>query len=174
MHKLLFALIALGCMLSLTATAGDEIYRVVDENGNVIYTDQKPEDDADPLALPELNVLEGDSEGLPVVSRDGQLDPVEQKSMGFQIDRPADGEAITPANGMLQVTMEIAIDIPPTAEIVLVLDGEELEPVRSLEVSVPAPPPGEHELVAHLRTPAGRVLGTTETVHFTTVAAAGD
>jgi len=174
MHKPLFPLIALVWTISLTAAAGEEIYRVVDENGNVVYTDQKPEDDAEPVELPELNVLDDENGEAPIPPPDGGDSAGARESMQFVIEQPADGDEIAASGDVIEVVMDIAIDIPPTAEIVLILDGEELEPVRSLELAISAPPPGEHRLQAELRTPAGRVLGATETVRFTTVAAAGD
>jgi hypothetical protein len=169
MYKLLITTsILLTLLLALPAGAQD-IYRVVDENGNVTYTDKKPSDDAVPMELPELNVLEGEpGEGGDPLAQDGS------PSMNFRIEQPADNGLVEAAAGdQIDVVMGIAIEVPPTARIVLVLDGRELAPVRSLEASIPAPPPGEHRLYARLETPSGRVLGTTDPISFTTVAPGG-
>jgi hypothetical protein len=166
--SLLSTLICGGLLLAGAAGA-QEVYRVVDENGNVTYTDQKPSDDAQPMQLPELNVLEGDLEtGVDPLSE------AERPALDFRIEQPASGTAITPEAGMLDVRMAIGIEVPPTARITLVLDGQPLAPVRTLDASIPAPEPGEHSLFARLETPSGRVLGTTDPVRFTTVSPTGD
>ncbi|RFF30210.1 DUF4124 domain-containing protein [Wenzhouxiangella sediminis] len=167
MKSLTILLITL--VLAVSPLLAQEIYRVVDENGNVTYTDQKPSDDAEPMELPELNVLEGDLDE----TGENPLADAAPPSMNFRIEQPAEGAVFTPQGGNLEVAMGIAIEVPPTAQIVLVLDGTELAPVRSLDASIPAPEPGEHRLFARLETPSGRVLGTTDPVTFTTVAADG-
>ena len=120
MRKLsLLSMLLCGGLLLADAAQAQDIYRVVDENGNVTYTDQKPSDDAQPMQLPELNVLEGDLET--------GVDPLaeaESPSLDFRIEQPAGGATITPEAGMLDVRMSIGIEIPPTARITLVLDGQ--------------------------------------------------
>lgn len=165
MHKLPTAILLLTLALAVPAAA-QEIYRVVDEQGNVTYTDKKPDDNAEPMELPELNVLEGE----PDETGENPLARAGQQPMNFRIEQPADGAVLTPTSGSLEIVMGIAIEVPPTARIMLVLDGEELAAVRSLDASIPAPAPGEHRLFARLETPSGRVLGTTDPVSFTTVA----
>jgi len=174
MNKLPIILALFLTLLVITAGA-QEIYRVVDENGNVTYTDQKPEDDAEPMELPELNVLEKDAESLPgTASQDPLAREGEAQPMNFRIEQPADGATFTPEGQGIEIVMGIDIDVPPTAQITLVLDGEALTPVRSLEASIPAPSAGEHRLFARLETPSGRVLGTTDPVTFKTMAGSGD
>lgn len=44
----------------LFAQESGGIYKVVDEEGNVTYTDQRPNDAAVPMDLPELSVIKTD------------------------------------------------------------------------------------------------------------------
>lgn len=173
MKELSIILIALLATLAFSTNAQD-VYRVVDEHGNVTYTDQKPDDNAEPMKLPELNVLEGDAESLPGAEGDRPLAQGEAQPMNFRIEQPANGAALTPEGQGIWVVMGIDIEVPPTARITLVLDGRALTPVRTLEADIPAPPPGEHRLFARLETPSGRVLGTTDPVTFTMLAPGGD
>ncbi|WP_376695809.1 DUF4124 domain-containing protein [Wenzhouxiangella sp. EGI_FJ10305] len=175
MNKLLILLTALLATLAVSVNAQD-VYRVVDENGNVTYTDQKPDDNAEPMELPELNVLEGDEDTLPGIATEGEnaQGQGEAQPMNFRIEQPADNTEITPGSEQISIVMGIDIEVPPTAQITLVLDGRELTPVRTLQTDIPAPSPGEHRLFARLETPSGRVLGTTDPVTFTTVAPDGD
>ena len=47
--------------LSLAIASGSlaaQVYKTVDEDGNVTYTDRPPEDGSAPIKLPELRVIE--------------------------------------------------------------------------------------------------------------------
>ncbi|MFW5927329.1 MAG: hypothetical protein ACOCSR_04685, partial [Wenzhouxiangella sp.] len=122
---------------------------------------------AEPMELPELNVLESDEEAAPLpegeaVPEDGE----ERGGLGFEFTRPEDGAELPQPAGGLIVELEIDIDIPPSAQIVLYLDDQPLEPVHSLQTSIDPPPPGDFRLRAELQTPGGRVLASTEEIEF--------
>ena len=51
--------------LLLTTPLPAEIYRVVDKDGNVTYTDQPPANGAEAMDLPELSVIQAESAGKP-------------------------------------------------------------------------------------------------------------
>lgn len=157
--------------LAISPAGAQEIYEVVDEDGNVTYTDQKPDDDAEPIDLPELNVLEPDEDAAPVeeakIAGEAELVQAENRgNLDFSITRPEQNAEIPHPAGGLIVEMDIGIDIPPTAQIVLFLNGQAQEPVRSLQTSLPPPSPGEYQMRAELQTPSGRVLANTDAVSF--------
>lgn len=157
--------------LLLSPALAQEIYKVVDENGNVTYTDKKPDDDARPMELPELNVLESDAEAVEALAEpegetEGENRDGRSGGLNFVIDRPQDGEEMPVPAGGLMVEMDIDIEIPPAAQIVLFLNGQPLEPVHALETSIDPPTPGDYQLRAELQTPNGRVLARTEAIRF--------
>ncbi len=47
-------------LLPLAAFSQGEIYKVVDKDGNVTFTDQRPGAGAEPMDLPPLSVIETD------------------------------------------------------------------------------------------------------------------
>ena len=49
--------VLLALWLPLTLAAQGEIYKVVDKDGNVTFTDQRPSDTAQPMDLPPLSVI---------------------------------------------------------------------------------------------------------------------
>lgn len=168
MSKTAFILTGLLSLALVAATANaQEIYRVVDKDGNVTYTDTKPDDNARPIDLPEVNVLEGDSEEDMAKVIEQAATENQHQSMDFRITQPADGSTVDPGSDALAVMMDIGIDVPPTAQIVLVLDDEALPPIHDLEAEIPPPAPGSHVLFARLETPSGKVLGKTEPMRFT-------
>lgn len=162
MKILSILLIVLG--LGVSPLAAQEIYRVVDEHGNVTYTDQKPSDDAEPMKLPELNVLQGEEEEtLPIEPGNGE---VESRPLEFGFETPQDGGVISTADGSVPVRVSINIDVPPTAELVIFFNGQPQEPVHTLELTLDEVPPGDHELRAVLQTPAGRAIASTDPIRF--------
>lgn len=60
-------LISLLILLLAPLTGLAEVYRVVDEHGNVTYTDQPPGDGSEPMELPELSVIETETPAEPTV-----------------------------------------------------------------------------------------------------------
>jgi len=158
MKQLILILIALAFVLP---AAAQTIYKVVDEDGNVTYTDQKPSDDAEPMDLPELNVLEGNSEPPPVIA---ESSTEEREPLQLRIVSPENEENIRGTANRLSVNLESNIEIPPTALIVFYIDDEAQDPVQSLSATFEEIPRGTHTLRAELQTPSGRVLAETETI----------
>ncbi|MEE4297552.1 MAG: DUF4124 domain-containing protein [Wenzhouxiangella sp.] len=158
------------CGLMLTLAHAQPIYRVVDENGNVTYTDQKPSDEAEPMDLPEISVI---SETAPrietIVAEDPASPTVEPFRM--QIVEPAHGSIIANAQGQIDLRLESNLDIPPAAQIVVLVNDRPQPPVRNLEISLADLVPGEYELKAHLQAPSGRKLAESQTVSVRLVAA---
>ena len=146
--------------LAASPLTAQEIYRVVDEHGNVTYTDQKPDDDTAPIDLPELNVL-GD-EDAPLPETQAESEP--PAPLGFRIVSPADGDVLE--HGSVQVEMDSNVAIPPTAQIVLFLNGQPQEPIRTLDITLDQIPPGPYQLRAELQTPGGRQLAETDSIRF--------
>jgi hypothetical protein len=159
-------------LLALAAAplAAQEIYRVVDENGNVTYTDQKPNDNADPMDLPELNVLGDDEAAAEVITAEPESETAQP--LNFRITSPTDGETL--AGEAIQVEMDIGIEIPPTAQIVLFLNGQPQEPIRTLDITLDQIPPGPYQLRAELQTPEGRKIAETGSVRFEVTADGGE
>jgi len=98
--NILLAVCAL--MLPVAPTFAQPIYRVVDENGNVTYTDQKPSDDAVPMVLPEISVI---SETAPPIEPIGSGDTTSSAVQPFQMEivEPADGSVIANALGQIDL-----------------------------------------------------------------------
>lgn len=169
--KVSFTFWLLALALFAMPLAAQEIYRVVDEHGNVTYTDQKPEDGGEPVDLPELNVLGDDEEEppLPEAEADVAIDAEAAGPLGFEIVSPADGEMVE--GGSVQVEIDSNVAIPPTAQIVLFLNGQPQEPIRTLDVTLDDIPPGPYQLRAELQTPEGRQLAETGSVRFEVSAA---
>lgn len=151
-------------LMMFASAAMAEIYKTVDENGNVIYTDQKPASDARPIDLPELNVAEPHRPIRPAPSQtvEDEGDPWR----GFSIRSPAPEENIWGTGSDLTVELELPQPLGREMSIVVYLDGEAQEPVRDPEFEITDIERGEHEIRAELLGRAGRLLASTESVTF--------
>lgn len=121
----------LAVLLALTATgASAQIYRVVDDNGRVTYTDTPPEEDcqeakkysSEELSLPTINIQPG-PEIAPRETSDGGDD----ESTGYQyvsIAAPEDDTTIPP--GQLEVSVQVAMepDLKPGHRVLLLYNNE--------------------------------------------------
>jgi hypothetical protein len=139
------------------------IYKVVDEEGNVTYTDQKPDESADPLDLPEINVLDRGEEEAVIAAEPEAAEPREH--LEFIITSPRDDEVLD--SDSVTVAIESSVDLPPTTQVVIYLNDIAQPPVQSLAARYEGIGGGEHSLRAELQTPSGRVLAETEAVSFT-------
>lgn len=153
-------------LLASSTLLAQPIYKVVDEYGNVTYTDQKPSDDAEPMDLPGLNVLEGDTVPEPILAPEPAAAPAEA-AMTFEITSPIPDETIWTDGNSVTVQLASSIDLPPGALVVVNVDGVAQEPINGLVVRLDRLEPGAHRIHAELQTSGGRVLQETEAVNFT-------
>lgn len=150
-----------GALLLAAPVMAQPIYKIVDEHGNVTYTDQKPSDNAEPMALPDLTPVESqDVEALVVPEND---EPVER--MNFRISSPAPDADVLSDDGTMTVELDSNIPIPGTAQIVLYIDGVAQEPTMSSRIVVEGIEPGEHSLRAELQTASGRMLAISDEIY---------
>lgn len=162
-----FAAFTLLVLFASAAALAQNIYKTVDENGNVVYTDQRPSEDAEPIPLPELTVVDpveiGDSSA---VDGNSENDRNAGSNLEFTIVSPEPDEQIVNTGYTLNVQLSLNLDLPAGAEVVYILDGEEVRTTRSLSATLEEVIRGPHTIQAELRSSRGRVLASTEQVSF--------
>ena len=156
-------LISIIVLLLCGTLLAQPIYKVVDEDGKVTYTDQKPDSDAEPIDLPEVNVVGSDSEAIKDVVA-GTADEDASETFEIVISEPADGSLIANEEGRIDLTITSNLDIPAAAEMVVYINDRPQPAVQSSEISFTDLAPDEYRLRAELQTPSGRVLATTEEI----------
>ncbi len=160
--KLSIALLLMLCLV-VAPLGAQEIYKVVDADGNVTYTDEKPTDNATPMDLPEISVVGEDVEEPPLAVAETDL---EREALGFRITSPEHGQDVLAMDNTLTVNMASNITLPEAARIVVFINEEAQPPVSSLQATFEDLDTGEHTLRAELQTATGRVLGSTDPVSF--------
>jgi hypothetical protein len=167
-------LVLLLILLPLTAIAAGEIYRVVDENGNVTFTDQKPASGGEVVDLPPLSVIETDIQVPAKTAADAEAaaEPapatpreLRRQFRDFRITQPQNEETFWGTANTVVVSWGSSQEIPPEMSTVLYVDGEPRD-VPAAGSSTLTLDRGEHQVYAELRDQRKRRIVTTPTVTF--------
>jgi hypothetical protein len=162
-------------LLPLCAAAEGEVYKIVDKDGNVTFTDQRPSSDAQPMDLPELSVIKTD---IPVPEAAGAgtdaesaetapLTPRElrRKYRDFSITSPQQEETFWGTANSVVVSWGSSEPIGENMSVLLFVNGES-RPVPGSGNTTLTLDRGEHQVFAELRDERNRRIVTTETVTF--------
>lgn len=158
-----FAAFAL-CLVTMPLAA-QNIYKTVDENGNTVFTDQRPSEDAEPMQLRELTVVEAAEIGDPQAAT-GNASPPADVSIPVRILSPSAEETVWNTAYRLDVSVELGAPLPAGARLAFLIDGTQRALTREQSVSIEEVWRGEHQLQVELRADDGRVLGSSEPVTF--------
>jgi hypothetical protein len=160
-------------MVPLAALPEGEIYKVVDKDGNVIYTDQRPSSDAQPMDLPELSVIQTDvppPAPAAAAAAEEQAEPPTARELrklyaDFRITQPQQEETFWGTENTVVVAWGSAQPIPPELSVKLYVDGAAQDVAGNGSVSLTLDR-GEHTVYAELLDARKRPLVTTETITF--------
>ncbi|MGD8498502.1 MAG: DUF4124 domain-containing protein [Chromatiales bacterium] len=160
---LLLATLALGAQAT-------SVYRWVDENGNVVFSDEPPADrQSDQIEVPPANVIRG----LPAERRSSRPDaaapeaPTETGYRSLVIVYPEPGSSVRQNAGNVSVraSLEPALGDGHTLE--LLLDGEPVASSTSGEFELSNVDRGTHELVVQVVDGGAQSLIRSEPLRFT-------
>jgi len=162
-------------MASPVVFAEGEIYKVVDENGNVTFTDQRPSSEAQPMDLPPLSVIKTEVESPATAAAAAQAAAEEAKPPSprdlrkqfrdFRITRPLSEETFWGTANTVVVTWASSQQIPPSMKVMLYVNGspQEAPPQGGVSLTLDR---GEHQVYAELRDERNRRIITTDPVTF--------
>lgn len=156
--------------LAAAPIVAQEIYKTVDANGNVVYTDRKPSEDAQPVTLPELTVVDpvelGDRAAVDASDGDRTLDEQPASDFGLSIVSPQPEATIRNTAYVLSVQVATDRELPSGTRLVYLVDGEVREQSRALSTEIDEVWRGEHQLAVELRSGDGDVLASAGPVKF--------
>lgn len=166
-NLLLKTLLIVGTLSALTAQA--ELYKGIDEKGNVVYAD-KPFENAEQFTPPSLTIV--DATKIPakeeVIAEDKAEDETQYDK--FSITAPVNDQTIWNA-----VTISVSLQLSPALNTEqghttwLLMDGEPLvKNSQSLLLQIGRTDRGQHTLQAQVRNKKGKIIKQTEnvTVHI--------
>lgn len=155
------------------------IYKVVDEHGNVTYTDKAPHPDATPVDLPGLSVISPQRNPSATVTTAGQaafededteeVTSVRQLRRGyrdFHLVSPTQEEALWNTNNTASVAWDARYQLQAGMSVVIYLDGVAQEPTSAPVIHFERLDRGEHTVKAELFDRRNRKIASSETVTF--------
>lgn len=163
-------------LLPLAAFAEGEIYKVVDKDGNVIYTDQRPSAAAEPMDLPELSVIKTEvpppapQAATSAAAAGEQAEPptareLRKRYADFRIIQPQQEETFWGTENTVVVAWGSSEPVPPEMAVKLYVDGAAQDVAGNGSVSLTLDR-GEHTVYAELLDARKRRIVTSETVTF--------
>jgi hypothetical protein len=162
-------------LLPLAAFGEGEVYKVVDKDGNVTFTDQRPSSDAQPMVLPELSVIETDVDVLESDTSQGEMeasDPLpltprelRRKYRDFRIISPEPDETFWGTANSIVVSWGSSQPIEDNLTVMLIVNGEAQAAPAEGSATLTFDR-GEHSVSAELRDARNRRIMATDTVTF--------
>lgn len=158
-------------LLSIAASATAAVYKWVQPDGSVIYSDRPPVESATPAELPSLQEIKivppPPSSAEPV--EDSQAnEPQTTEYTSLSISEPADDSTIVENSG--RVTVQLAIDPPLQGaqgdSIAITLDGKEIGQGKGTTLNLTNVDRGKHTLQAAVKNAQGNVLITSSSITF--------
>ncbi len=167
-HIWLLALLFCG----FSSVAYSQIYKVVDKDGNVSYTDTVPKDGSKPLDLPPLSVIEAPEYQRPAKR---EVDPEDKASSlrtlrsrykDFAITSPQQEESVWSQEQSVNIQWATREPILDGMLVKVTVDGLEQTPTAANTIAVPPLERGEHQIGATLVAANGSVVATAASVTF--------
>lgn len=148
-------------LLILPGLAAAEIYRWVDEDGVVHYSD-RPAADAEKVELPDLQRM--DTVSAPVEAQDTEA---ETTTPEVRIEAPESEQTFRDPRGLVPVAVSLSRDLAPGQRLVYYLDGEAVgEPTRNRSLQLEGVTRGEHRLSVAVTADGEEIARSTPVTFF--------
>lgn len=159
----------------LVAVSEGQIYKVVNPDGSVTFTDQKPAPGAEPVKLKPLSVIQTDiqvpettdasADQSEEVTKEPTARELQRMFRDFRITQPQNEETFWGTGNQVNVSWGASKAIPEDMRVILYVDGEGRNAPASGSTLL-AFDRGEHQVYAVLRDANNRRVVSTETVTF--------
>ena len=179
-----FYLSAIACTMLLVFTPQlfAEVYKTIDENGNVVYTDRQPSPDARPLVLPGLSVISAQKPAMPpvipgsVLASTGPeaelqqqvptIEELRRRYRDFAIVSPVQDQTFTGTGNEASVEWNTGDPPQPGMSVIIYLDGVALPATSYTVITVCPLNRGKHNVYAVLTDALDRRIARTRPVSF--------
>lgn len=171
----IFLLILIALALAITAVPlAAQVYKTVDEDGNVTYTDQPPKDGSKPVDLPPISVIEAPIyEKAPEATEEGaeggkemSLKYLRKNYKDFAIVAPTSEESLWHPEGAISVAWNVGYKLQAGMQVSVFLDGELQATSTAQVIPVSGLDRGEHTVTAELKDAKNRRIATAAPVTF--------
>ena len=139
-------LLIIGMSMAFSVQA-ETVYKSVDEDGNVVYTDA-PTADGEKMQLKNVQPVET----APVESTESSPDqePQENTYTKLEITSPKEGDAIYDNSGIINIRLSVvpALKAREGDKLVLHMDGQQIDESKRNQFNLNGIEPGRHSFVA--------------------------
>jgi len=164
--------------LSLVIASGSlaaQVYKTVDEDGNVTYTDRPPEDGSAPIKLPELSVIEAPTYETAPSSGAGGADEGEKEKplrylrkhyADFAIVSPQQEESVWYSQEVISVAWSTKYQLQAGMQVTVSVDGGQEAATADRVIPITGLERGEHTVTAVLKDAKNRSIATAASIRF--------
>jgi len=170
LNKSLMMVFAL-LMISATPLLA-QVYKVVDKDGNVTYTDQPPADGSGPIELKPISVVEAPTYQIKPKTKDAEADKemsiqdLRNNYRDFAIVSPQQEESVWRPDGPFPVAWNTKYALQEGMQVTIFLDGKRHTTTTQQMVPMANLDRGEHVLSAELRDANNRLVAQASPVTF--------
>ena len=174
-----FFLILLTLSLALAGNAlfAQQVYKVVDEDGNVTFTDTPPGDGSKPVKLAPISVIEAPTYEQPEKAVEEGAEGEEGKEMSlrylrknyadFAIVAPQQEESVWNPDSAMTVAWNTRFALQPGMQVIIFVDGVQHSKTTEQIIAVTQQlDRGEHKIEARLTDAKNRSIATAEPITF--------
>jgi len=167
-------LVLLLAMVSVPLAA--QVYKTVDEDGNVVYTDQAPKDGSPPIKLRPLSVIETPEYARPAKptpesdagesGKEMSLRYLRKNYADFAIISPQAEETVWQPESVITIAWNTRYQLQAGMQVTVSVDGVAQKTTSEQVISLAALDRGEHTVTAELTDGQNRRVATAEPVTF--------
>ena len=176
-HKTLLTLLVAFFLAIIVSPLAAQVYKIVDKDGNVTYTDKPPEDGSKPMDLPPLSVIEtpeygktsrqqaeeavaaGETPELP-------LRTLRNRFKDFAIISPLQEESVWRPDGPISIAWSSSNQLIEGMMVQIFLDGQQQASTTAPMIPVNGLERGEHTVTATIKDAKNRTVATAQPITF--------
>lgn len=148
-------------MLFAFSLHAEKVYKTVDEDGNIIFTD-KPSAESEEIELQELQTIKNPNPAKyqPPQNKSSAQD-LKNLYKSLLVTNPADGSGLRDNAGNVSISVSLQPSLRPGHSLVITLDGKEISKGNSLSVSLSNVDRGTHNIGVSVIDSSGEQLIST-------------
>lgn len=176
-HKTLLTLLAAFSLAIMVSPLAAQVYKTVDKDGNVTYTDKPPGDGAKPMDLPPLSVIEAPDYGKTARQEAEEAEGAGGKKVvplrtlrnnfkDFAIISPLQEESVWRPDGPISIAWSSSNQLIEGMTVQIFLDGQQQANTTAPMIPVNGLERGEHTVTATIKDAGNRTIATAQPITF--------
>ena len=153
--------------LVLAAPAAAGVYKYIDENGQVAYSD-RPVEGAEKLKIRSRTTPSYAAQPSQPEQQESAAGPKnkDHKYSSFELLTPKNDKTISDRSGSVQVIFLPSPKLAPDHEIIVTVDGKDISRGRHANISLSQVPRGSHDVSGRIESADGKILIKSDKVTF--------